>query len=376
MGNIFRYEKIFLGFAPDHGIKGSGIVKKKSFKDVAKAAKVSPATVSRVAQGQVNVDAGIRARVRRAAEALGVDLDQKRNEKASIIAFILANRDLLHNFQARILFGSEAYCASQDRELLFMSFRYSASTPAKELHLPKVLTQPGIVRATILSGTNSPNILAALREREIPFAVLGNNVLGDWNASEYDAVYSDDVQGAFDLTAQLIAEGHRDIWFIGDVDLPWYARCAKGYSQCMIEAGLEPRLSEIHSDDHQLGYLAMRSILTSRQPVTAVFAGSDQIARGVYDAVRQAGLNLPDDISVAGFNDSEAALMDPPLTSVQEFPEELGKHLAELVLRRIQKPDREPHQLTIPTRVVVRQSTRALSDQRPESAHTAMYLSK
>lgn len=351
-------------------------MKKKSFKDVARAAKVSPATVSRVAKGQVSVDAGIRARVRRAAEELGVDLDQKRNEQASIIAFILANRDLLHSFQARILFGSEAYCASQDRELLFMSFRYSATTPAKDLHLPKVLTRHGIVRAAILSGTNSPNMLAALREREIPFAILGNNVLGDWNAAEYDAVYSDDVQGAFDLTAQLIADGHRDIWFIGDVDLPWYARCGKGYRQSMIQAGLQPRFSEIHSDDHQLGYLAMRSILTSRQPVTAVFAGSDQIARGVYDALRQAGLNIPDDISVAGFNDSEAALMDPPLTSVQEFPEELGKHLAELVLRRIQKPDREPHQLTIPTRVVVRQSTRALSDQRPKAVHTAMYRSR
>jgi len=341
-------------------------MKRKSFKDVARVANVSAATVSRVAKGQVNVDGGIRARVRKAAEALGVDLDQKRNDKANIIAFMLANRDLLHNFQARILFGSEAYCASQDRELLFMSFRYSASTPAKELHLPRILTQRGIVRAMILGGTNSSNMLHALWEREIPFAVLGNNVLGDWKGSEYDAVYSDDVQGAFDLTAQLISDGHRDIWFIGDVDLPWYARCAKGYSQSMAKAGLEPRFSEIHSDDHQLGYLAMRSLLSRREPVTAVFAGSDQIARGVYDAVRQAGLSIPDDVSVAGFNDSEGALMDPPLTSVREFPEELGKHLAELVLKRIQTPDRTPQQLTIPTRVVVRQSTRLALVRRKE----------
>jgi DNA-binding LacI/PurR family transcriptional regulator len=335
-------------------------MKGKSFKDVARAANVSAATVSRVAKGQTNVDAGIRARVRKVAESLGVDLDQKRNERASIVAFMLANRDLLHNFQARILFGSEAYCASQDRELLFMSFRYSAATPPEELHLPKVLTQRGIVRAMILGGTNSSNMLTALRQREIPFAVLGNNVLGDWNPSEYDAVYSDDVQGAFDLTAQLIAEGHRDIWFIGDVELPWYARCAEGYRQSMMQGGLEPHFSEIHSDDHQLGYLAMRSLLSRHEPVTAVFAGSDQIARGIYDALKQAGLAIPDDISVAGFNDSEGALMDPPLTSVREFPEELGKHLAEFVLRRIQKPDRPPQTLTIPTRVVLRQSTRAV----------------
>lgn len=343
-------------------ISKSGSPRKKSFKDVANLAKVSPATVSRVVKGQVNVDAAIRARVRKAAETLGIDLDQKRNEKANIIAFMLANRDLLHNFQARILFGSEAYCASQDRELLFMSFRYSANTPPKELHLPKILNQRGLVRAMILGGTNSSNMLKALRERDIPFAVLGNNVVGDWNPNEFDAVYSDDVQGAFDLTSHLISEGHRDIWFIGDVELPWYARCAQGYRQSMLDAGLQPRFSEIHSDDRQLGYLSMRSILSRREPVTAVFAGSDQIASGVYEALRQSGLNIPDDVSVAGFNDSEAALMDPPLTSVREFPEELGKHLAEFVLRRVQSPDREPQNLTIPTRIVLRQSTRALVD--------------
>jgi LacI family transcriptional regulator, galactose operon repressor len=336
-------------------------LKAKSFREVAKLAKVSPATVSRVAKGQVNVDATIRARVRKAAETLGIDLDQKRNEKANIIAFMLANRDLLHNFQARILFGSESYCASQDRELLFMSFRYPPNTPAQDLHLPRILNQRGIVRAMILGGTNSSNMLNALREREIPFAVLGNNVVGEWDSSEFDAVYSDDVQGAFDLTSHLIADGHRDIWFIGDVELPWYARCAEGYRQSMLQAGLTPRLSEIHSDDRQLGYLAMRSILSRREPVTAVFAGSDQIAAGVYEALRQSGLAIPDDVSVAGFNDSEGALMDPPLTSVREFPEELGKHLAEFVLRRIQTPDRDPQQLTIPTRIVLRQSTRSLA---------------
>ena len=341
-------------------------MKKRSFKDVAKAAGVSAATVSRVAKGQTNVDAEIRSRVRKAAESLGVDLDHKRNERASIIAFMLANRDLLHNFQARVLFGSEAYCASQNRELLFMSFRYSPGTPPDELPLPKILTQRGIVRAMILGGTNSANMLDALRRRDIPFAVLGNNVLGKWAAAEYDAVYSDDIQGAFDLTAQLIGDGHRDIWFVGDVDLPWYARCARGYSESMKQAGLQPRFSEIHSDDHQLGYLAMRSILSRREPVTAVFAGSDQIARGVYDALKQAGLAIPDDISVAGFNDSEGALMDPPLTSVREFPEELGTHLSEFVLKRIQNPDRPPQQLTIPTRVVLRKSTRAVSVRRAE----------
>jgi DNA-binding LacI/PurR family transcriptional regulator len=333
------------------------MAKRPSLEEVARLAGVSTATVSRVARGQTTVDAAIRIRVQTAARGLGLDLDRRRSERSTIIAFLLANRSVLHSFQARVLSGAEAYCASQKRELLFMSFPYSATVPARELHLPRILSERTLVQAVILGGTNSPNLLEALAGRQIPFAVLGNNVVGDWPAESCDAVYSGDVQGAFDLTAHLIARGHRDIWFIGDVDLPWYARCARGYRESMGQAGLEPRFSEIHSDDRQLGYLAMRSILSRREPVTAVFAGSDQIARGVYEGLRQSGLAIPGDISVAGFNDTEAALMDPALTSVAEFPEELGRHLAEFVLRRAQEPDRQPQQLTIPTRLVVREST-------------------
>jgi DNA-binding LacI/PurR family transcriptional regulator len=337
------------------------VSKKPSFQNVAERAGVSVATVSRVARGQTNVDSAIRARVRKSAAELGLNLEERRKEKSTIIAFMLSNRDVLHSFQAHILLGAEAYCASQNLELLFMSHRYSATAPPNELHLPQILTQKTMVRAVILAGVNSPNMLTALREREIPFAVLGNNVFGDWPRAEYDAVYSDDVQGAFDLTSQLIADGHRDIRFIGDTDFPWYARCAHGYTERMIQSGLQPRLSEFHSQDRQLGYLTMRSILSRGEPLSAVLAGSDQIARGVYEALKQAGLRVPDDVCVAGFNDTEAVLMDPPLTSVAEFPEELGRHLAEFVLRRVREPDLPPQQLTIPTQVVVRASTRLVT---------------
>ena len=339
-----------------------------SYRELAKYAKVSAATVSRVARGQAKVDAAIRLRIRNAAEELGIDLEQRRHNKSSIIAFILSNRDVLHSFQARILLGAELFCSAQRQELLFMSFHYSPAIPPSELHLPRILSQRHFLRGVILGGTNSPNLLKALREREIPFSVLGNNVVDQWNPAEYDCVYSDDVQGAFDLTTQLVADGHCDIWFIGDTDLPWYERCAAGYRKGMQQAGLQHRLSEIHSDGRELGYLAMRSILSRHEPVTAIFAGSDPIARGVYDAVRQLGLSIPDDLCVSGFNDSEASLLFPQLTSVREFPEELGRHLAEFVLKRLRSPGCEPQQITIPTRAIIRESTRWPSRSKPEAA--------
>lgn len=331
--------------------------KRVSFQDVARLAKVSTATVSRVARGNASVDEDMERRIRAAADKLGLSLEDSRHDRLSTVAFLLCNRDVHHTFQSLVLLGAEAHCAANDRELLFISFRYPTGTPANQLHLPRAFERPDLVRGAILSGTNSASMLERLQLRKTPFAVLGNNVIGDWNTDEYDAVFSDDVQGAFDLTNYLISLGHRDIWFFGDLSMPWYSRCAQGYRSAMSQSDLALRCSEIRADDQDLGYLAMRWVLSRNEPVTAVFAGSDQIARGVYEALRQANLSIPGDISVAGFNDTEAAFFDPPLTSVREFPEQLGQHLAELTMRALKDPLGARKQITIPTKLIARQST-------------------
>lgn len=331
--------------------------KRVSFQDVARLAKVSTATVSRVARGNASVDEDMERRIRAAADKLGLSLEDSRHDRLSTVAFLLCNRDVHHTFQSLVLLGAEAYCAANDRELLFISFRYPTGAPANQLHLPRAFERPDLVRGAILSGTNSASMLERLRSRKIPFAVLGNNVIGDWTTDEYDAVFSDDVQGAFDLTNYLISLGHRDIWFFGDLSMPWYSRCAQGYRNAMSQSDLEPRCSEIRAADQDLGYLAMRWVLSHNEPVTAVFAGSDQIARGVYEALRQSNLSIPGDVSVAGFNDTEGAFFDPPLTSVREFPEQLGQHLAELTMRALKDPLGARKQITIPTKLVARQST-------------------
>ena len=94
-------------------------------------------------------------------------------------------------------------------------------------------------------------------------------------------MYSDDVQGGFQLTSHLISEGHQDIWFIGDVETSLVRALRPGLSsRAWSQQACIRSFSEIHSDDRQLGYLSMRSILSRRDPVTAylpLLAGSDQI---------------------------------------------------------------------------------------------------
>lgn len=326
--------------------------KPATFLEVAKLAKVSPPTVTRVLAGAGGVSKQLQARVLRAAEALGVGPKKNRSR---IVAFFLANRAVLHPFQTRILLGAEAYCASQGWEMLFLSVRYPLGAAPHEVHLPQIAARRDVLRGVILGGTNSAGLLRALEKKGIPFAVLGNNVVGEWQPTAYDIVSSDDVTGSYELTTELIAQGHRSIWFIGDLQYSWYAHCAEGYRRAMQDAGLEPRIKEVHAADRELGYLAGKSILAGH-PVTAVFAGNDQVAVGVYRAFGEAGVSIPGDISVAGFNDTESETLYPRLTSVREFPEELGKHLAEFVLQRVENPDLAPRQMLLPTRLEWRES--------------------
>jgi DNA-binding LacI/PurR family transcriptional regulator len=130
----------------------------------------------------------------------------------------------------------------------------------------------------------------------IAFAVLGNNVMGEAPEVKYDAVFSDDVQGGKDMTRHMIQLGHRKICFIGNTRLPWFARCYSGYRSVMEEAGLEPIESSIDSENEaEIGYLGTKSLLARGTPVTAIFAGNDPTAQGVYKAMLLHRLDNPGD---------------------------------------------------------------------------------
>jgi DNA-binding LacI/PurR family transcriptional regulator len=344
---------------------------KTRLRDVARLAKVSAATVSRVANGNPQVDPKIQSAVLAAARKLGIDLTETRRNRT--IAFVLGNRDRVNEFQSRILLGAENYCAQHNWDLQFISFRNDLSAPSTNLRLPEALTRPNRVSGVILTGTHTAGVLMALREKRIPFSVIRNNIIGDWHPEEFDCVTTDDIRGAAEVTQYLISQGHRKIWFIGNKLLPWFERCGRGYRHVMEEAGLEPHFSEIRAEDRELGYLAVKSLLANGERPTAIFAGNDESASGVYQALQGSGIVIPDDVSVVGFNDTLGDLLHPGLTSAREFPREVGGHLAEFTLKRIHDPNLPPQQLTIPTELVKRESVRKIEV--PDTFSRAPYAS-
>ena len=333
---------------------------KYGLREIASAANVSVATASRVLNGNNHVDHDLQKVVLDAAAKLGVDLSQRNRTKA--LAFLLSNRTMMHTFHYRILLGAEAYCSARGWDMVFLSFNYLLQVPWKELHLPNVVHHRDMVRAVILAGTNSPNLLELLNYKGIAHVVLGNNVIGEQGELNSDVVFSDDINGGQDMAQYLIGIGHRRICFVGNTRLPWFARCFEGYNRAMLEAGLEPLQSSIDTeDDSESGYLGAKSLLTRSDPVTAIIAGNDHTARGVYKGIRDSGLRIPDDISVVGCDDTIGAWLYPRLTSVREFPEQIGRQMAEMILNRIADPTLPQQIVTIPTELIKRDSCRELS---------------
>ena len=346
--------------------RGQQVGKRITIQEVARAARVSAATVSRVGTGSARVSEEIAERVRLAALNLGSDLFGR--NKSKVIAFLLGNRDMLHLFHSHMLMGAESYCAARGWNMLFLTFRYPAKAPWQELHLPLILAHQHLVDGVILGGINSPNLFDLMRRKAIPFAVLGNNVISAWRPDDHDVVWFDDIQGSFEMTRHLLSLGQRDIWFVGHTRLPWFARRYEGYCRAMKEAGYVPRLSQIETDvDQDVGYMATKALLGRGEPIDAIQAGSDRAADGAYKALRDFGLRVPDDVSVTGCDDIEGMLLHPSLTTLRIFTEQVGKHLAELVMKRIECPTLSPQHITIPTELVRRESCQSRAE-RQETA--------
>lgn len=125
---------------------------------------------------------------------------------------------------------------------------------------------------------------------------------------------------------------------------------------------MQPRHSTIDSEDEtDIGYLGTKSLLARGEPVTAIFAGNDPTAHGVYKGLRDSGLEIPGDVSVVGCDDTVGPWLYPALTTIREFPEQLGKQMVELLLNRIANPGQHSQQAILPTELIKRDSCRAIS---------------
>ncbi len=342
-----------------------------TIKEVARKARVGIATVSRVLNDSEHVDPATRARVhavirqlRYRPNAQGRRLVKRATE---MVCFVLSNRDFMNPFHSGILCGVERFLSQTGHDVVFTSLRYSPATPAPELALPRILTHRGIADGVILAGTNYPNLLAAMDQLGVPYVLFGNNIMGRVSRRKeerlLDAVYCEERSSARAVTEMLVRLGHRAIWFVGDAQMPWFRRRLESCRAVLREHGVVPReYTQAFGGDYRdyglaYGEQATEWILQSGEPVTAVFAGNDGIAYGVWKVLSRHGLRVPSDVSLVGFDDvQEARLTEPPLTTVHMPTEQIGLECARLLLEKLKAKGRPQPSVVVPSAVVQRGS--------------------
>ena len=336
--------------------------------DVASDAQCSTATVSRALNEPDRVSSKTRSRILESVEKLGY----KPNLRASLLAkgsaggnicFLLSNRRFIHSVHAHMLQGAASRAQAEHIQVLYSTCSYSPDLPSNQIELPKILSVRGIIDGMIVAGTNYANIIPVLESTGLPFVVFGNNFVNTSSKLLKNAVYSNDEGGGYQATKHLIKLGHKKIRYIGDINLPWYIRRFNGYKKAMKEAGLLefPAVGSFKNDEMQMGITAVETLIANNDEFSALFVAGDIAAVGAIRALKNVGLEVPNDVSIVGYNDEEAAqLSEPMLTTISVPKEEIGAQCVDM-LRELIKGDRfKPHAKILNTELIVRDSTQVL----------------
>jgi LacI family transcriptional regulator len=190
-------------------------------------------------------------------------------------------------------------------------------------------------------------------------------LIGSLDGSDLPFVDVDNTKAAEQATNYLLELGHRQIAFISNAP-PEYTsspKRVKGYQQALENYGISrnENLIRFGDFDPESGYQCMKSLLDSGENFTSAFVASDNVAIGAKSAIREAGLHVPDDISLIGFDDIPwAKYSDPPLTTIKLPAEALAQSACTLLVDLIQDNSNKQNQIILDTELVVRKSCKPL----------------
>ena len=327
---------------------------------VALAAGVSRATVSRVVNGSPKVSPEIRRTVEREVTRLGYipnraarSLVTRRSDSVGVVITEPTARLFVDPFFPRLLRGISAELGARDRQLVLLM-----PEPGRDAARAEAYLSGGHVDGVLLVSLHGDDPLPKrLAGRGIPIVVGGRPPRGA--AVHY--VDIDNRGGSRAAVGHLASLGRRVIATIaGPTDMGAGVDRLAGYREGLEEAGLEsdPGLVAVEDFSHEGGLRAMTRLLAARPDIDAVFAASDLMAAGALQALRGVGRGVPDDVAVVGFDDSPlAATTQPPLSSVRQPIEEMGREMVRLLVESGERRDPVPRHVVLGTELVERASS-------------------
>ncbi|MFK4109583.1 LacI family DNA-binding transcriptional regulator [Streptomyces sp. NPDC002176] len=325
--------------------------------EIAREAGVSAPTVSKVLNGRADVSAATRTRVEELLRTHGYRRRRAEVTRSPLIDLVF--HELESAWAMEVIRGVENVARDAGLSVV-LSESAGRLTPGRTWADQVAGRRPhGVI--LVLSGLDESQ-RALLTSRSVPFVVM--DPAGDPGA-DVPSVGATNWQGGLAATRHLIDLGHTRIGAIGG---PSRMMCARarldGYRSALESAGLpaDPALIREGDFHHESGHRLGLDLLGRPDRPTAVFAGNDLQALGLYEAARELGLRVPEDVSVVGFDDLPVARwVGPPLTTVRQPLTEMAEAAARLVLElgRGEQRERKATRLELATSLVVRSSTAA-----------------
>lgn len=325
-------------------------------RDVAQLAGVSAQTVSHVVNHTGTISEETRRRVLKAIEQLNYRRDpiarSMRTRQTRLIALLVL--DITNPVLSIIASEVEAAAYAEDYNVLLYNVGQDARREQAYLETVAERLVDGLI---IVNAVDREHTFPLLERGTIPVVLIDS-----LTAPTFPSVSVDNFKAGY-LATQYMAElGHHRIAHIsGALGLEVARQRLEGYLQALADYHLEYRQVVLpHNDrwDYQSGYQAMQQLIAEAPLPTAVFAAGDQMAIGAYRALAEAGLKVPDDVSIIGFDDIEAASYAiPPLTTIRQPLGQLARRAFALLLELLDGQKSEIAQVFLEPELIVRQST-------------------
>lgn len=328
-----------------------------TLKDVARKLNISVSTVSRVVNNKTYVKPETREKIMSALKELNYSPNQiaRSLKKKSTNTVGVIVPDISEDFFAFAIKGIDDVLSKNGYTIILCN---TDENPDKEELYIKLLYEKqidGIILATVRKENKE---LEKLGANNIPIVFIDN--LSELKCP-YDSVFIDNLKAGYIATEHLISLGHRRIGIIAgkQEELTGYERL-EGYKKALRNRNIPLDETLIKTGDYKLasGYSCMKSLLESGNKVTAVFAVSSKMTYGAIKAIREAGLNIPHDIAVVGFDvHDEAKLLTPGITTILQPEKLIGRLSGEMIIKRLSdKEDRFNQKIVLEPELMISES--------------------
>ncbi|OGP90789.1 MAG: hypothetical protein A2156_11030 [Deltaproteobacteria bacterium RBG_16_48_10] len=334
-----------------------------TIKDVAKQVGVSTATVSHVINNTRFVSAELKQRVLKAIRDLGYHPNAIARSlvkrKTHTIGILIS--DILNPFYTAIVRRIEDVTYKSGYSVMLCN---TDEDPEKEILYIQMLLEKridGLIISTAFQDGTHP-LLSQLKA--ISLVTIVRRIKGVAS----DAIFGDNMGGAYQAIDHLIRLGHRKIGIVsGPTGLSSGAERLEGYKKALEDhrTPIEDQWVKIGDFKRESGYSLTKEMFQRDPLPTALFVVNNQMAIGALQALNELKIRIPKDISLISFDDMEwYSFLDPPLTTVEHSPYLIGKTAGEMVLQRISNKRKSPKKVVLPSHLIIRASTAHVAKER------------